>query len=122
MIARSAFKPKRQNSHKADAEKRVPGYLQWLRGRDCAIGGQCAGKTEAAHVGGVAQGVGKGTKCHDRYAVPMCCAHHGEQHKAGIKTFEDRHGRNLLLMAEGYWDHWLNHTPMGAAWKAKQDG
>jgi hypothetical protein len=121
MLARSAFRPKRQNSHRADEVKRVPGYLQWLRGRPCAIGGQCAGRSEAAHVD-YAGDKGMGTKPSDRYAYPSCSAHHGECHNSGVLTFEARHKVNLLKLANEYWAHWLTKTPMGRNWAEKQDG
>lgn len=120
MLARSAFKPKRQNSHRADEAKRVPSYLQWLRGRPCPIGGQCAGRTEAMHVdhGG---DKGMGTKASDRFALPGCSAHHGELHRSGRHTFEARHNVDLLKLAAEYWSHWLTKTPMGRTWAEKHD-
>lgn len=99
----------------------MPPYLKWLRGRDCCIGGQCSGRTEACHVD-YAGGKGMGIKVADQFCVPMCGAHHGESHMAGVKTFEARHKVNLLAQAERFWSHWLHHTPMGKAWKDKQDG
>ena len=116
MLARSAFAPRRRNSHKADAEKRCPKFLQWLRGRPCLVGGQCAGRIEAAHVD-YAGDKGMGTKPSDRYAVPLCSAHHGEQHTAGIKTFEARHRVNMLEAANDFWRAW----PGRIAWE-NRDG
>ena len=81
---------------------RSPEYLDWLRDQPCAIGGTCAGRTQACHVRRGTDG-GMGLKPSDQYALPMCGAHHGEQHMAGEQTFADRHGVNLLGLAAGYW-------------------
>ena len=105
MLPRSAFAPRKKNSHRADKVKRCPKFLQWLRGRDCCIGGTWAGRIEAAHVD-YAGDKGMGTKSSDRYATPMCSAHHAESHMAGIKTFEKRHAVNLLALSMEYWKAW----------------
>ncbi len=98
-------KPRRQNSHKADADRRVPAYLQWLRGRQCAVGGTCAGTIEACHVD-AAGGKGTGLKVADKHAIPMCAAHHGESHQAGVLTFQKRHNVNLIGLSRAYWQAW----------------
>ncbi len=111
----SAFRPRRQNSHKGDAEKRCPPFLQWLRGRPCLVGGQCVGKMQACHVD-YAGDKGMGTKASDRFAVAMCAGHHAESHNAGIRTFEARHNVNLLSAARHYWRMW----PGRRAWEAER--
>lgn len=60
---------------------------------------------EAAHVD-YAGDKGMATKPSDRFAVPLCAAHHAEQHMAGIKTFEARHRINMLEAANEYWRRW----------------
>lgn len=115
MLARSAFRPRKRNAGRPP-EKSCPAFLQWLRGRSCLAGGTCAGRIEAAHID-YAPGKGVGTKPADRYAVPLCAAHHGEQHQAGIRTFEKRHGINMLSASEAYWQAW----PGRHAWE-NRDG
>lgn len=95
--------PRRKNAP-PPAGKRCPRFLQWLRGRPCLIGGTCAGKIEACHVG--TTGKGMSTKCADAESVPMCAHHHAAQHNAGIRTFEARHGVNLMAAASEYWRLW----------------
>lgn len=88
------------------AEKSAPRYLQWLRGRPCAIdNGDCSGKMEAAHVdhGG---DKGMGTKASDRFAVPMCSYHHAEQHRIGWLTFQEKHDFKALAAASAFWWAW----------------
>lgn len=114
MLARSAFKPRKQNSHRADAWKRVPGFLQWLRGRNCMLAdrGGCDGKVRACHVD-YAGDKGMGTKVHDKHAIPMCDGHHAAQHSWGWSTFEGNFKINALLAAEAYWRAW----PGRSAWE-----
>lgn len=97
------------------AEKSAPAYLQWLRGRNCAVSNDdCVGKIEAAHVdhGG---DKGMGTKASDKFAVPMCSQHHAEQHRIGWLTFQDRHDFKALTAANAYLQAW----PGRVAWERK---
>ena len=106
-------KPRKRNAPRP-AEKSAPAFLQWLRGRNCLIGDTCAGRIEAAHVD-YAGDKGLGTKASDKFAVPMCSAHHAESHRAGIKTFEARHRVNLLEASKEYWRRW----PGRLAWETR---
>jgi hypothetical protein len=116
MLARSAFRPRRQNSHRADATKRAPGYLQWLRGRPCRLAdrGGCAGKVRACHVD-YAGDKGMATKVSDRHAIPMCDEHHRCQHTWGWQTFEANFKINALADAAAYWTAW----PGRFAWEIR---
>lgn len=115
-------KPRRKNAPRI-AEKSAPGFLQWLRGRECLAfydgegGPDCGGKIQAAHVD-YAGDKGMGTKVSDRYAVPMCVAHHARQHQVGWRYFEIEmvrpHGY-ALKAAEAYWRAW----PGRIAWERK---
>lgn len=126
MLSPRAFKPRIENSHRADEWKRVPGFLQWERGRECFIALQdpthvCVGKVRACHFDPWGD-KGMGTKVSDNACLPMCDGAHDEQHRIGWPRFEAKHnfdGRNVVTH---YWLQWLNGTAMGAAWKAKQDG
>ena len=110
MLRAAAFKPRKQNSHRADAWKRVPGFLQWLRGRPCLLcdRGGCDGKIVAAHVD-YAGDKGMGTKVHDRFAIPLCGGfngHHAAQHAWGWDTFEANFKINALEASKAYWAAW----------------
>lgn len=106
--------PRHRNAGRP-AHKSAPGFLQWLRGRRCLAGAtDCEGRMEAAHVD-YAGDKGVGTKVSDKWAVPLCSHHHREQHSVGIRTFETRHGLDLIEAAKAYWQRW----PGRAAWEAK---
>ena len=114
-------KPRKRNSPRP-AEKSAPGFLQWLRGREClcAKTGLCSGKAQAAHVD-YAGGKGVGTKVADRWAVPLCAFHHAIQHREGWHSFDAKYldGENAgLAAANQFWRAW----PGRIAWEAKQDG
>lgn len=117
-LSRSAFKPRKQNAPRP-AEKSAPGFLQWLRGRECAAVhfGACEGKIEAAHTYGAGD-KGIGTKNSDQFAIPLCSRHHRIQHDRGWRTFENEHGLALPApdMAKIYWRNW----PGRKSWEAKQ--
>jgi len=124
MLARAATKPRKQNSHRSDAWKRVPGFLQWLRGRSCfltTIHGarhECAGKVRACHFDPWGD-KGTGTKVSDQAAMPMCDAAHAEQTDVlGWPKFQAKYGFDGRDVVTAYWTEWLG-TPMGRAWEAR---
>lgn len=110
MLARSAFAPRKKNSHKADFQLRAPSFLQWLRGRNCLLcdRGGCDGRIEAAHVD-YAGGKGTSIKVADKFCVPMCSAHHAAQHSWGWQTFEANFKINALEASKAYWQAWPGH-------------
>ncbi len=105
----------RTRTEKRPAEKSCHAFLAWLRLRPCAIEG-CTGhgKIEAAHVD-YAGGKGVGTKVADRHAIPLCAAHHRDQHRIGWAAFEGLYRINALSMADAYWRAW----PGRAAYERK---
>jgi hypothetical protein len=109
MFARSALKPRRQNAPRP-AWKIASAYLQWLRGRDCAVASsQCDGRIEAAHTPDP-MSKGMGTKAADFCAVPLCSFHHAHQHKIGWLTFARLHGiKDIEEWRRGYWLGWPGH-------------
>jgi len=116
MLARSAFRPRRKNRGRP-ASKKAPAFLQWLRGRPCVLerAGDCDGHMVAAHVD-YAGDKGVGTKVSDRFAVPMCDAHHTRQHIWGWESFEKRYDLKALEHSHEYWRAW----PGRAKWEAAQ--
>jgi hypothetical protein len=80
-------------------------------------GDECAGKIEAAHTYGAGD-KGMGTKNRDAYAIPLCTAHHAEQHARGWRTFESSYGiASAPRLAEAYWRAW----PGRAAWERRRE-
>ena len=59
--------------------------------RDAAAG-ECGGQVEAAHA------KSRGAGGDRRHLIPLCAAHHAEQHRRGVRTFE--HLYDLDLRAE----------------------
>lgn len=59
-------------------------YLDSLRGEPCLLCG--ATPSDPAHIR-YGSGAGVGMKPADWYAVPLCHAHHSEQHRIGEVTF-----------------------------------
>lgn len=115
MLPQSAFRNRHKNRGRPP-EKSNYKYLQWLRGRPCALQnhGGCGGKVHACHVD-YAGDKGMGTKVADHFAIPMCTCHHAEQHNIGWTHFEARYAIRGIVLAEQFFGAWLN-TPMGAKW------
>jgi hypothetical protein len=111
-------RPRRRNAPRPQ-EKSAPGYLQWLRGRECACGGfnpHCGGKMQAAH-GPDKATKGVGTKCRDSAAMPLSELCHLLQHQKGWQWFarEVLRGRDPLAVCGAYWARW----PGRPAWERK---
>ena len=103
------LRPRKRNAGRP-ADKSAPGFLQWIRGRECifADAGGCEGKIEAMHLD-FAGGKGVGTKVADQYSVPSCSGHHRRQHTRGWATFLREVGatKEALLDAAGkLWRAW----------------
>jgi hypothetical protein len=129
-VIHNLTKPRRQNSRRDLNGKRAPGFLQFLRGRQCAFAdaGGCEGKVEAMHLDfagkmeGVDPALGKGTasKVADRYALPGCNAHARRQCAKGWDTFiaEMKTSREALMVAAArLWNAW----PGRRQWEAKME-
>lgn len=84
-LPRSAFAPRHKNSGKADAARRFPSHLSWLRKRPCIIAGW----------------KGIGIKVADYHAVPACSAAHAEMHR-GANTWQTKYNITLADAAKAY--------------------
>lgn len=98
-------RPKRRNAPRP-AWKVATAYLQWLRGRPCAMQhlGGCAGKMEAAHTPDPAS-KGMGTKAADKNAIPLCNAHHDLHTRKGWSAIGLTR-ETAQAMADAYWRAW----------------
>lgn len=105
MLARTAFKPRKRNSRKADDARRFPSHLAWLRKRPCILEGRfghaCEGRMEAMHVDR-AGGKGIGIKVADFWAVPACSIAHQLYHQYGSLTWEHTWAVDLVEAAKQY--------------------
>lgn len=121
MLSRSAFRPRKRNSNKADAARRFPAHLQWLRGRPCILEGKhghaCEGRMEAMHVdhGG---GKGMSLKVADYKAVPACSEAHRLYHQYGARSWERTWGIDLNKV----WQDYAKASPHRHLWEAGNDG
>jgi len=125
MVAKAAFAPRIQNSHRADEWKRCEPFLKWLRGRPCFIGiadrrHACRGKVRACHFDPWGD-KGMGTKVSDSASMPMCDGAHEEQTDIlGWPEFQRKYEFDGRDVVTAYWREWLA-TPMGRAWEARHD-
>ena len=70
-------------------------HLEFIRSLPCCICGRI--DTEAAHIRTANIQIGKretgrGEKPSDQWTVPLCCAHHAEQHGMNEMAFWKKHG------------------------------
>ena len=126
MLAKRAFRPRNENSHRSDEWKRCEPYLKWLRGRSCFLAvhapGQhtCSGKVRACHFDPWGD-KGVGTKVSDFAAFPMCDGGHEEQHRIGWQSFQRKYGLDGRDVVTAYSLEWTEGTPMGVAWVRRQE-
>lgn len=76
--------------------------LAWLRTQPCVICG--AVNTEAAHirVGSIGHGkrdTGMAEKPSDKWTLPLCNAHHREQHETAEMAFWKKYGIDPFMLA-----------------------
>lgn len=93
-------KPQRSGIRAADGPLRCTAHLAWIRGCTCSTPGpDCVLNIEAAHVRR-GQGGGMGLKPGDDRTLPLCSAHHAEQHRIGERAFERRYSIDMVEIAE----------------------
>ena len=73
-------------------------HQEWIRGLACIVPGCRRSPCQFCHVRSAANS-GTGLKPHDSFGVPMCEAHHMEQHRIGQQAFQKRHHIDLFLTA-----------------------
>jgi hypothetical protein len=126
VVAARAFRPRNENSHRADEWKRCEPFLKWLRGRPCFISLQsrshrCEGKVRACHFDPFGD-KGMGTKVSDSASMPMCDAAHAEQTDVlGWPDFQSKYAFDGRDVVTAYWLEWLEDTRMGVAWQRKME-
>lgn len=74
----------------------LPEYRAWIRTLPCTVSG-CPGRSVAAHLPRV--------KRHGDEAnmLPLCVAHHAEQHTIGVKSFGRKYDLDLAALAMQRW-------------------
>lgn len=98
-------RPRKRNAPRP-AWKVEAAFLQWLRGRRCAVQhlGGCGGKIEAAHTPDPAS-KGTGTKAADRNCIPLCNWHHRLHTGSGWSAIGLTRDK-AQAMADAYWREW----------------
>lgn len=81
---------------------RSPAHREWVRTHYCSVPGCQLMPIECAHVRRAAN-AGTGMKPSDAYTVSLCREHHAESHR-GEKTFEARHGVDLMALAREFYE------------------
>lgn len=88
-------------------------HLDFIRGLPCVVCGDNT-STEAAHIRFARRGVGKravgaGEKPDDLWTVPLCSAHHREQHRHAERGFWEAVDRDPIFIALALWAHTGQH-------------
>lgn len=118
---------KRQRTKPLPDRVRCPSHLQWVRSRYfCCVPTTslvvqaddripCSEGTEAAHVRLGTDGA-MGVKPGDCYVVPLCPAHHAQQHRIGEATFWALYRADPYKIAAKLWAV----SPAGKKYRAEQ--
>jgi hypothetical protein len=92
--SRKPIAPKNRKRSAAALDQDFGEEAKTVRALPCLVAGCCMGPSEPAHV--KSRGAGGG-----RFdIVPLCHAHHREQHSRGIRTFSKIYGLDLRLEAD----------------------
>lgn len=88
-------------------------HLKFVRALPCVVCGNNI-ETEAAHVRFASDRAGKrsvgiGEKPDDKWTVPLCGAHHREQHHIGERRFWAQYGISPISVAAFLWCATGNH-------------
>lgn len=89
------------DTYKPKERLRSTAHRDWVRGYQCSVPGCQLMPIEVAHVNRASNG-GMGRKASDAFTVSLCREHHAESHR-GEKTFEKKHGINLMELAEAFY-------------------
>lgn len=79
---------------------RSTAHRDWVRKHQCSVAGCQQMPIEVAHINRASNG-GMSRKASDAFTVSLCRDHHAESHR-GEKTFEKKHGLNLMQLAEEF--------------------
>jgi hypothetical protein len=80
---------------------RSQAHRDWVRSHRCCVPGCQLMPIECAHVRRAGNS-GQGFKPSDAFTVSLCAEHHAESHR-GERTFESKHGVDLMALAEEFY-------------------
>ena len=73
--------------------------MRWVQSQPCCIHGCTRGPSVNAHVSPEGDPSGMARKHDFTQIVPLCSEHHHEYHQLGQRSFNDRYGTDLDLLA-----------------------
>ena len=82
---------------------RSPAHRAWVRSHRCVVPGSQLMPIECMHVRRAAN-AGTGFKPSDAFTASGCMEHHAECHRIGERTFERKHGIDLLALAREFYE------------------
>lgn len=85
------------------AKLRSPAHRAWVRSHRCVVPGCQLMPIECMHIRR-ASNSGTGFKPSDAFTCSGCRDHHAECHRIGEKTFERKHGVDLMAMAREFYE------------------
>lgn len=92
----------REDHFKHKAKLRSPAHRAWVRSHRCCVPGCQLMPIECAHVSRSSSG-GMGMKSSDAMCLSLCREHHAESHRIGEKTFNRKHGIDMMALAHEFW-------------------
>jgi len=88
------------DTYKPKERLRSSAHRDWVRSHRCSVPGCQLMPIEVAHVN-TAANRGMSRKASDAFTVSLCRDHHAESHR-GERTFEAKHGINLMDLAREF--------------------
>jgi hypothetical protein len=89
------------DTYKPKPRLRSTAHRDWVRSHHCSVPGCQLMPIEVAHVN-TAANRGVSRKASDAFTVSLCRDHHAESHR-GERTFERKHGLNLMGLAREFY-------------------
>ena len=89
------------DTYKPKPRLRSTAHRDWVRKHQCSVPGCQQMPIEVAHINR-ASTRGMGQKSSDAQTISLCRDHHSESHR-GEKTFEAKHGLDLMKLAEAFY-------------------
>lgn len=97
-----AFPARLKPDHFKPKERlRSTAHRDWVRSHYCSVPGCQMMPIEVAHVN-TAANRGVSRKASDAFTLSLCREHHAESHR-GERTFERKHGINMMQLAEQFY-------------------
>jgi hypothetical protein len=89
------------DTYKPKERLRSTAHRDWVRSFRCSVPGCQLMPIEVAHINRASNG-GMARKASDAFTVSLCREHHAESHR-GERTFEKRHGVDLMALAQEFY-------------------